>query len=234
MIPEGLRARHPRAAPPVRAAQRDLLTGGITIGAILIFAASGSRALTSLIDMVGGRGGGIDALLTSAVLLNIALILFGWRRYRDLSVEVVERAAAEDRARLLASHDPLTGLLNRRSLAEGIAAMFGRAAQRDKTLALLMVDLDHFKTINDSHDHETGDALLRAAGAAIVGIVPPGALVARLGGDEFGCAFLYDAIRPSTVDLVAERLVEAACGAVRPRWRDGAYLRLGRYRAIGS
>ena len=208
MSPNGLRPPHQRAAPPVRAARRDLLTGGVTIAAILMFAGTGSRGLTSFIDLLGGRGGGIDALLASAVLLNIALMLFGWRRYRDLSVEVVGRAAAEDRARLLASHDVLTGLLNRRALAEGLAALFGKAEQRDKTLALLMVDLDHFKTVNDIHDHETGDALLRAATAAIVEMVPPGALVARLGGDEFGCAFLYDAARPSTVDLVADQLVQ--------------------------
>ncbi|WP_156678813.1 putative bifunctional diguanylate cyclase/phosphodiesterase [Sphingomonas profundi] len=203
----GSRAPAARAAAPVRAARRDLLTGGITVAAILIFAATGSRALTAFVALLGGSGGGIDAMLASAVLLNIALMLFGWRRYRDLSVEVVERAAAEDRARTLAANDPLTGLLNRRSLAEGVASLLGRAEQRGKTVAMLMIDLDHFKTVNDLHGHATGDALLRAVAIAIEELLPPNAQIARLGGDEFACAFLYDAVRPGTVDIVAERIV---------------------------
>ncbi len=194
-------------ASPVRAARRDLLTGGITIAAILIFAGTGTQALGSFIAVLTGSGRGMDATLATAVLLNIALMLFGWRRYRDLSLEVRERAAAEDRARSLASHDVLTGLLNRRSLVEAVSSLLGRAAQRGKTVALLLVDLDHFKTVNDLHGHATGDALLRAAAAAIGDCLPPGALIARLGGDEFACAFLYDADNPVTVDLPATRIV---------------------------
>ena len=209
MTPRRKAARAPyvRSATPVRAARRDLLTGGITIAAILIFAGTGSRALTAAVHLLGGTGGGVDATLASAVLLNIALMLFGWRRYRDLSVEVAERAAAEDRARSLAANDPLTGMLNRRSLGEGIAGLLNRAERRGKTVALLLIDLDQFKTVNDLHGHAVGDALLRATAAVIEEMLPPNALIARLGGDEFACAFLYDAERPATVDIIASRVV---------------------------
>ena len=63
---------------------------------------------------------------------------------------------------MLAVDDPLTGFLNRRSLAEEGAAMVVRAERRHKAMALLMLDLDHFKTVNDMHGHAVGDALLRA------------------------------------------------------------------------
>ncbi|WP_420822886.1 putative bifunctional diguanylate cyclase/phosphodiesterase [Sphingomonas solaris] len=197
----------PDAPSPVRAARIDLLTGGITFAAILIFAGTGSRAMTSFVDLVAGNGEGADATLVTAVLLNIALMLFGWRRYRDLTREAGARAAAEDRVRTLATHDPLTGLLNRRSLGEGVANLFGRAGQRGKTVAMLMLDLDKFKTVNDLHGHEAGDTLLRDVAAAIAGLLPPNAMLARLGGDEYAAVFLYDAANPVTVDLVAERLI---------------------------
>src|SRR6187549_1519220 len=83
--------------------------------------------------------------------INVALILFGWRRHRELAREVAIRAAAEERAQELAARDPLTGFLNRRSLGEDGAAMFVRAKRRGKAMALMMLDLDHFKTINDMH-----------------------------------------------------------------------------------
>jgi diguanylate cyclase (GGDEF)-like protein len=190
-----------------QAAQKDIFTGAVVIAAIIMFVGTGTSALTSTIDLIIGVGGGSDRTLTIALILNIALILFGWRRYNDLSREVEERKAAEERARNLALRDPLTGFHNRRSLIENGAEMLAKATRRDKALAMLMLDLDHFKNVNDMHGHAVGDALLRAVAAEIAKLIPPNSLSARLGGDEFACTFMFDLANRDVVDRVAEAIV---------------------------
>ena len=202
-----LKREEPLGNTATQAAQKDIFTGAVVIAAIIMFVGTGTSALTSTIDMIIGVGGGSDRTLTIALILNIALILFGWRRYNDLSREVEERKAAEERARTLALRDPLTGFHNRRSLAENGAEMLSKAIRRDKALAMLMLDLDHFKNVNDMHGHAVGDALLRAVAAEIAKLMPPNALAARLGGDEFSCVFVFDLANRDMVDRVAEALV---------------------------
>ncbi|MBO9712925.1 EAL domain-containing protein [Sphingomonas sp.] len=187
--------------------RQDLVTGAISVAAILMFVGTGSSVLSTTLQYYFEDGAPTDRTLVIALLLNVALILFGWRRHNALRDEVRVRAAAEERAHLLASRDPLTGFLNRRSLAEEGAAMFVRAQRRRKAMVLMMLDLDHFKTINDMHGHAVGDALLRAVAAEIASAMPPIALTARLGGDEFSCGFLFDPAQPDTVERIAERLV---------------------------
>ena len=164
--------------------RRDVLSSAITVASILLFVGTGSSVLATTFQHYFSGGQGADQTLVIALLLNVALILFGWRRHRELAREVSIRAAAEERAHQLAARDPLTGFLNRRSLGEEGAAMFVRAQRRGKAMAMMMLDLDHFKTINDMHGHAVGDALLRAVAAEIAHAMPPIALTARLGGDE--------------------------------------------------
>jgi diguanylate cyclase (GGDEF)-like protein len=190
-----------------RKAKADLITGAISVAAILMFVGIGSSVLSTTLQYYFQGGAPADRTLVIALLLNVALILFGWRRHHALSIEVQIRTAAEERAHQLASRDPLTGFLNRRSLAEEGAAMFVRAQRRRKAMVLMMLDLDHFKTINDMHGHAVGDALLRAVAAEIASAMPPIALQARLGGDEFSCGFLFDPAQPDTVERIAEKLV---------------------------
>ncbi|RYD64186.1 MAG: GGDEF domain-containing protein, partial [Sphingomonadales bacterium] len=151
----------------------DLITGAISVAAILMFVGTGSSVLSKTLRHYLEGAAPADRTLVIALLLNVALILFGWRRHQGLSNEVRIRTAAEERAQMLASRDPLTGFLNRRSLAEEGAAMFVRAHKRRKAMAMLIVDLDHFKTINDMHGHAVGDALLRAAAGEIASAMPP-------------------------------------------------------------
>lgn len=192
---------------PAKAAQRDIVTGGIVVAAIIMFVGTGTSVLTSTIDMITGVGGGADNTLTVALLLNIALMLFGWRRYKDLTREVAERKAAEERAQILALRDPLTGFHNRRSLAENGSELLNKAIRRQKSLAMLVLDLDNFKNVNDVHGHAIGDALLKAVAAEIAGLMPPNSLAARLGGDEFACTFVFDTANPDIVERVAEAIV---------------------------
>jgi diguanylate cyclase (GGDEF)-like protein len=185
----------------------DFFAAGFTVAAIILFIGTGGSVMGSISATLNGGGSGTERSLTIALLLNIALILFGWSRYRALAQEVHERTAAEAKARQLAASDPLTGFLNRRSLAEKGAELLHRAERRGKTVAILMLDLDHFKTVNDMNGHSVGDSLLCAVAEEITRCMPPGALTARFGGDEFACAFLYDAQAPHVVDRIAERLV---------------------------
>lgn len=210
------------AAKPV-AARRDLVSGAITIAAILLFVGTGSSVLSSTMRYYFADGNPTDRTLVIALLLNVALILFGWRRHTELQREVEIRTAAEERARLLAARDPLTGFLNRRSLSEDGAALLAQAARRDKALALLMLDLDHFKTINDMHGHATGDGLLRLISDEIALAMPSVSLMARLGGDEFACAFMFDPAHPDTVERIAERLVSRVA---QPFVSDGLQLHI--------
>src|SRR3546814_3489302 len=83
-----------------------------------------------------GIGGGPDRALATALVLNIALILFGWRRYKDLNREIVERTEAEQRARYLADTDPLAGFLNRRALLVAGQRMIAGAAAEKRQVAL--------------------------------------------------------------------------------------------------
>ncbi len=190
-----------------RAAQKDILTGSIVFAAIIMFVGTGASVLTDVTSVLSGVGGGTDRTLSVMLLLNVALILFGWRRYKDLQREVVDRAAAEDRANTLALRDPLTGFHNRRAMTEQGADMLNKAIRRDKALAMLMLDLDHFKNVNDLHGHAIGDALLKVVASEVVGLLPPNSIAARLGGDEFACAFVFDLANQETVNRVAESIV---------------------------
>lgn len=196
-----------RKTTAAASARRDILTGGVTIAAIILFTGTGGSVISSFVKMLAGDHADVDQMLGTALLLNIALILFGWRRYADLSREVKERSAAEEHAHYLASTDPLTGLLNRRSMTEECTELLALAAPQQKSVALLVLDIDHFKTVNDINGHMIGDALLKVVSETIEAHVPPMALTARLGGDEFACAFLFDPAASGHVDMVAERIV---------------------------
>jgi diguanylate cyclase (GGDEF)-like protein len=86
----------------------------------------------------------------------------------------------------LASTDPLTGLANRRSLMKRSDEEFARARRHQRPLSFVMMDIDHFKQINDGYGHATGDRVLEQLGRALQGLIRPGDLAARLGGEEFG------------------------------------------------
>ena len=188
-------------------ARDDIMTGGIIVAAIIMFVGTGGQVMSSVVDTLLGVGGGVDKTLSVALMLNIALIMFGWRRYKDLSNEIVERTIAEQRAQVLASRDPLTGFLNRRALSEDGIALLARTLKRQKTLAVMVLDLDHFKNVNDVHGHAIGDSLLKSVACEVLALVPPSAITARLGGDEFACAFAYDAGNPEIVERIAQAIV---------------------------
>jgi diguanylate cyclase (GGDEF)-like protein len=102
-----------------------------------------------------------------------------------LSAEVSEREAAEARAQTLARHDSLTGLANRRHFLEELDRRLGLVGPETTAFALMFVDLDRFKPINDVHGHAIGDELLQVIAARLSGCLRDDSFAARLGGDEF-------------------------------------------------
>lgn len=125
-----------------------------------------------------------------------------------LKSEVRERRTAEKLAVELATRDTLTGLFNRRSLLERLKQSIAQADRREEGLALMFLDLDKFKEINDTYGHEVGDELLKQVATHLNAAVRESDMVARLGGDEF--VILLEGF-PDTSDVVkiAKKIVNA-------------------------
>lgn len=103
----------------------------------------------------------------------------------SVGLDITERRGAESRLAWLADHDTLTSLMNRRRFQDELELALAAAQRQGKTGALLLIDLDQFKYINDTCGHHNGDALLKMVGSALVNDLLTADAVARLGGDEF-------------------------------------------------
>ena len=126
----------------------------------------------------------------------------------------VRRQELEDQLQHQALHDPLTGLPNRALVMDRIDNALGRSARRGSLLAVLLLDLDDFKTVNDSLGHGTGDDLLAELARRLARVVRDGDTVARLGGDEF-VVVCEDVESEQEVAFVAEALLEECSTAVQ-------------------
>ena len=151
---------------------------------------TGNAAANFVPGAICGAANGIDMpwLATTVTLLTLAILAAALMlsrfeaRTAYLTGSVTELSGQVLR---LATSDVLTGLANRRALAERLEAVIAKARKRKTGFALLFMDLDGFKTINDSLGHTAGDEVLRAFGRRLLECVPKGDMVARLGGDEF-------------------------------------------------
>jgi diguanylate cyclase (GGDEF)-like protein/PAS domain S-box-containing protein len=149
------------------------------------------------------------------LLHGVATVLTSDRRPAWLAVsaqDITERRRAEQDLRELtavlterAVRDPLTGLANRALLEERLRAALSRDARSGESSAVLFLDLDGFKQVNDTHGHAVGDAVLTAVAERVRGVVRPSDTVARFGGDEFV--------------VLVERASDAAVSALVPRVR---------------
>ena len=119
-----------------------------------------------------------------------------------------ERHRADEQLAFLATHDPLTGLPNRTLILDRVEQMLARSRRSQTPVAALFVDLDNFKSINDTLGHGVGDELLQAVAARLDGVVRAADALGRLGGDEF--VVISEELSLGTgPELIAERLLEA-------------------------
>ncbi len=179
---------------------RDLMEGGIAgiLMPILVPACVAPLASYQLATTLGMASELIDELEAARTALQD---------------EVNRRIGVQGELERLARHDPLTGVLNRRGFFESLDAL---ESEQTASLTLATIDVDRFKSVNDTHGHATGDRVLKEVAARLVSSVD-GALVARLGGDEFVLGLFgghadVAAIRAALELVTFDDVVDAAAG----------------------
>ena len=126
----------------------------------------------------------LDDAIFVIFFMSIGFAIFSYRRVKELSIEMKARRVAELEAKKLARHDPLTGLPNRRFFVETLGEVL-LTTNSDSRSAVLMLDLDGFKSINDAYGHAVGDHALIEFAQRISAVMRAGAVFVRIGGDEF-------------------------------------------------
>lgn len=162
---------------------------------IVLLASLEDPSIATVACELGAQDYLVKAALNQAVLLRAVRCAIGRKRH-------------EARLTEWAYTDAVTGLANRRLFSDRLSHALVRAARDDRDTALLYIDLDRFKSINDSLGHEAGDQVLRGVAKLLRGAVRQTDTVARLGGDEFAVLLEYlDAY--SRVDVVARKVLTA-------------------------
>ncbi len=174
-----------------------LLSGGAVIGAIL----------------VGDRLGHVSSFDTEDTRLFATLAFQAGTALENgrLIEQLHEQARAREHD---ATHDALTGLPNRTLFARQVEAVLSTSADSDRLIAVLLMDLDHFKEVNDTLGHRTGDQLLQEVACRIRAVIGDTGLAARLGGDEFA-VLLPDVTDRSMAIEMAERIFARVIEPVR-------------------
>lgn len=132
--------------------------------------------------------------------------------YRGIGKDISERALAQERIEYLATHDNLTDLPNRAMFSEMLNLAIATASRYQRRFALLFIDLDRFKNINDTFGHETGDLLLKEMSRRLVTTLRSSDVVARLGGDEF-VVLVQEVSEETQVAGIARKMLSAV---IRP------------------
>jgi diguanylate cyclase (GGDEF)-like protein len=210
-------------------ARRDAVVLFVLITAVLLLIWNGSAFFSRL--RVEGELSQNVRLASTALTLNVALILFGWRRYVDLQHEAAIRAEQERRAALLATTDSATGLFNRKGFADRVAELRIEADARGDNLVVISFQVHRFKSVNDQHGYEAGEWLLKTIATALRCALGDESIIARLSGDEFALAH---ALAPTATDR-AEEIAESVLRTVsHPVVLDDRIIQVGAFAGIAS
>ena len=187
------------AAPP--ATRRSIERAHLLLPYVLV-------VLTGAVMLAQGvLGADIDPVEAGVAWVVLGVVLMRQMITLLQNTALLERVStAQEELSYRAHHDPLTGLANRALFNDQLAGAVARHEGPGLPFALLLIDLDDFKTVNDTLGHAAGDQLLMAIGDRLRGCVRQGDMVARLGGDEFAIVLEAGAETPS---LVAERVLAA-------------------------
>lgn len=188
---------------------------GVALSAFLIADPSGTRAVTSMLAVVpaiaaSGSPKPITVALTTASMIFATILSITTLSAAGIAVTAIAVGAAlttvlvpvilistvtgslrtaNERLEILASTDPLTGLLNRRGMLPRVHGLVAGASAADQAVTAMVIDIDRFKKVNDEYGHATGDAVLVTVAETLAGAVidggPPDSILARLGGEEF-------------------------------------------------
>ena len=211
-------------------ARREALVLTILIAAVMLLIWNGSSFFQHL-RIAGPEFDRNIQLASTALTLNVALILFGWRRYVDLQHEAELRADGERRAAVLASTDSATGLFNRKGFADHADALSILAHGRGDHLVIVSIQIHRFKAVNDQHGYDMGDRLLREIAGSLQEALSPDAVIARLSGDEFAVAFPLAPDDLARADLTAEAVLRAI---TRPFLLDDRMIQVGAFTGIAA
>ncbi len=184
------------------------IDGGVGAEAVeQLHAAAPRAAIIALLD-ADDRGRAIRAVRAGAQDCLVGAQLAPWGLERAITL-ALERKRSEVALAELALHDPLTGLPNRALFLDRLGVALDRTARTGAAIAVLFLDVDNFKEINDSHGHAAGDEVLASLARRLRGMLRPMDTLARFGGDEFTLLF-EDLASEREVVLIAERISRAA------------------------
>jgi diguanylate cyclase (GGDEF)-like protein len=181
-------------------AARDLALAVLAVIVVTMGALS-TNAVDKALALVPVGFNNLNGIIPLLLAVPVVTTVFSFRRYRDAS------SARKELAKL-SMLDSLTGLPNRRSLPGWYSRGVARALEDASHMAVLFVDLDHFKSVNDTHGHDIGDRLLVEVAQRLRGAVRPSDRVVRYGGDEF-VILGNDVVTAQAATRLAERVIEA-------------------------
>lgn len=152
-------------------------------------------------EMLRRDGGSVEAVISTRLSQ-----MEGYAATIVSIFDVTERRRIEQRMAHMARHDELTGLANRAHCREHLRSALSQAKPGD-TVTIVLIDLDHFKAVNDTYGHHFGDTLLTEAAMRMRELIPPEALLCRIGGDEFAIIFRRSSL--TQTEIVARSIITA-------------------------
>ncbi len=158
----------------------------------------------------------LERLLPISIFSSIAISLFAWLSYAHVTRVTANMLRSEEKAQHLAGHDTLSGLPNRLRFTEHLMALLTRVEHERTGIAVLFIDLDKFKEVNDTYGHAAGDMVIVGCAERMASQLRANDVLARFGGDEF--AIIQTGVRsPLDAEVLGQRIIDA----IRPAFQIG-------------